>query len=205
MTSTLWLTIPIWIGLSVTPVVAQVDENLERRIDPRELLTLKEEVENNTALSEDVQARAVALYEDALEALARAEALEARSKSLQKEQEAVGPRIEQLREELGVPPIPTPLELAPGVTANELEDRLIEERSELALDLGAVAEIEVSIMEQDGEPYLGPARVFLGVETEAPLPEEVVEGWAGAVSLMVWEPGSSVKVLCRCLRPSTVI
>ena len=166
MTSTLWLTIPIWIGLSVTPVVAQVDENLERRIDPRELLTLKEEVENNTALSEDVQARAVALYEDALEALARAEAREARSKSLQQEQEAVGPRIEQLREELGVPPIPTPLELAPGVTANELEDRLIEERSELA-------ELMVKLQRTEQLPQETSARRRELSRRLASLPEEL--------------------------------
>ena len=112
------------------PATAQTDD-ADSKLDLREVRSLRERAESDTALSEELRGRVVALYDDAVGALEAAAADEAQAVDFEREQAGIGRMVESLRAELERPERQPEPRLPDGASVEQAEARLSRERARL--------------------------------------------------------------------------
>jgi potassium efflux system protein len=123
------------------PAGAQ-EATAEERLDLAEVRALREQVEGDATLEDDVRARALALYDEAISALQTAALDEERAEDLERERAGVSRLVDSLRRRLEEPPVEPTLALPEETTAAEADGLLARERARLNANRAALKNLD---------------------------------------------------------------
>jgi len=137
-----FLFIAVFSLLLAFPLAGQLEDAPERRVDLEELRSLRQQVESNVNLEEGLQARVLAIYDEAIAALESARQSETRIADYERQRGQVGRMVELLREEVRQERSEPDLGLRPDATAEQVEARLTRERTVLEANRDALRDVE---------------------------------------------------------------
>ncbi|MCZ6779957.1 MAG: mechanosensitive ion channel [Acidobacteria bacterium] len=137
-----YLMICVLAALVPLGAIAQTEEAPERRLDLREVRTLRQQIEKNTALDEELQVRILKLYDETIGALGTAKSDLAQAARFDRERSGVSRIAETLRTELDRSQPEPQVRLPENATAEQAEDALARARSRLGANRAVLGDME---------------------------------------------------------------